>query len=384
MLVIGSVFSQIFRSVIGDVDWTPLSIFYGGEPGVWFDPSDLTTLFQDSAGITPVTAPGQTVGLMLDKSQGLALGSELWSDTGVTVGTGWTVASGVYTHTAGIDTFQKNIGLVTGKTYQVTFTVTGRTAGNIGPVYGGSVSGPTVTANGTYTQRVASGTNALLYFQPSIDFVGSVSGISVKLLAGNHATRSTLAQRPTYQIDSNGFTYLSFDGVDDSMVTPTITPGIGKAQAFSGVRKLSDATFQTIAETSTSPDASNGSLGFGSSTLTGDALRRTWSFGSRGTNFQIAGSGIFAAPISSVLGGVGDIAADTSILRVNGSQVASNINDQGAGNYLAYPLYIGRRAAASNAFNGRLYSLIVRFGDNLASNQITSAENWVNSKTGAY
>jgi len=48
----------------------PLSLFTGGHEGAWYDPSDLTTLFQDSAEppITPVTAAGQTVGTMLDKS----------------------------------------------------------------------------------------------------------------------------------------------------------------------------------------------------------------------------------------------------------------------------------------------------------------------------
>ena len=34
----------------------------------WFDPSDLSTLFQDSAGTIPVAADGDPVGLMLDKS----------------------------------------------------------------------------------------------------------------------------------------------------------------------------------------------------------------------------------------------------------------------------------------------------------------------------
>jgi hypothetical protein len=37
-------------------------------PVVWYDPSDLSTLFQDSAGTIPVTAAGQAVGLMRDKS----------------------------------------------------------------------------------------------------------------------------------------------------------------------------------------------------------------------------------------------------------------------------------------------------------------------------
>ena len=45
-----------------------LGLFANGEVGVWYDPSDLTTLFQDIAGTTPVTTAGQTVGLMLDKS----------------------------------------------------------------------------------------------------------------------------------------------------------------------------------------------------------------------------------------------------------------------------------------------------------------------------
>lgn len=43
-------------------------LFANGEQGVWYDPSDLSTLFQDSAGTLPVTAMEQPVGLMLDKS----------------------------------------------------------------------------------------------------------------------------------------------------------------------------------------------------------------------------------------------------------------------------------------------------------------------------
>jgi hypothetical protein len=43
-------------------------LFAGGQAGVWYDPSDLGTLFQDSAGTTPVTATGQPVGRILDKS----------------------------------------------------------------------------------------------------------------------------------------------------------------------------------------------------------------------------------------------------------------------------------------------------------------------------
>jgi len=48
--------------------FSPASLFAGGTEGAWYDPSDLTTLFQDSAGTTPVTTAGQPVGKMLDKS----------------------------------------------------------------------------------------------------------------------------------------------------------------------------------------------------------------------------------------------------------------------------------------------------------------------------
>ena len=43
-------------------------LFSQGEQGVWYDPSDFSTLFQDSAGTTPVTAVEQPVGKILDKS----------------------------------------------------------------------------------------------------------------------------------------------------------------------------------------------------------------------------------------------------------------------------------------------------------------------------
>jgi len=46
----------------------PSDLFASGEQGVFFDPSDLSTMFQDSAGLTPVTADGQPVGKILDKS----------------------------------------------------------------------------------------------------------------------------------------------------------------------------------------------------------------------------------------------------------------------------------------------------------------------------
>jgi len=71
-------------TVIGGAFWTPgatvingaklsfeivmKKLFANGEQGFWYDPNDLSTMYQDAAGIVPVTAAGQPVGLIRDKS----------------------------------------------------------------------------------------------------------------------------------------------------------------------------------------------------------------------------------------------------------------------------------------------------------------------------
>jgi hypothetical protein len=44
------------------------TLFANGEVGVWYEPRDITTLFQDAEGTIPVTADGQPIGKILDKS----------------------------------------------------------------------------------------------------------------------------------------------------------------------------------------------------------------------------------------------------------------------------------------------------------------------------
>ena len=67
------------------------SLFANNEQGFVYDPNDLTTMFQDAAGTVSVTGAGQPVGLMLDKSKGLALGAEVLTNGNFANGkTGWT------------------------------------------------------------------------------------------------------------------------------------------------------------------------------------------------------------------------------------------------------------------------------------------------------
>ena len=84
----------------GNNRFTPRALFASGEAGVWYDPSDLTTMRQTGASGLPAII-GQPVGLMLDKSQGVKLGSELITNGDFTTtddwstGSGWSIADGV-------------------------------------------------------------------------------------------------------------------------------------------------------------------------------------------------------------------------------------------------------------------------------------------------
>lgn len=48
--------------------FTPADLFLAAEKGGWWDPSDFSTMFQDTAATVPVTATGQTVARINDKS----------------------------------------------------------------------------------------------------------------------------------------------------------------------------------------------------------------------------------------------------------------------------------------------------------------------------
>lgn len=85
----GVLLNQLFKK---RGEYSPIALFKSGEQGVWYDPSDHDTLYQDAAGTTPVTSPGDPVGLMLDKSQGLNESNDLTPEISTT--TGWFGARG--------------------------------------------------------------------------------------------------------------------------------------------------------------------------------------------------------------------------------------------------------------------------------------------------
>jgi parallel beta-helix repeat protein len=116
-----------------------------------------------------------------------SLGSELvvngafTADTDWTKGTGWTIGSGVASHTTGTaSVIEQNVTAVANKLYEVTFTVTSIASGNLLPKIGGT-NGYAVKAIGTYTQLIGpAASTANLQLCASSDFVGSIDNISCK------------------------------------------------------------------------------------------------------------------------------------------------------------------------------------------------------------
>jgi hypothetical protein len=196
-----------------DQQWGFESLFDNNEVGVRYEIWDTSTLFQDAAGTTPVTAPGQPVGLVLDKSNNLVLGSErvvnggFDADTNWTKGTGWTISGGVAVGTGvipGVLGYLTNSGTVQpGTWYRVTYTVT-RSAGGVSIELGGT-AGVSRVASGTFTEILRSGAGTgISIIRRANDFTGTVDNISVRELAGNHASQATDASRPTYGVVPKG------------------------------------------------------------------------------------------------------------------------------------------------------------------------------------
>lgn len=187
---------------LGAVPFSPLVLFGSSEPGVFFDASDLATMFQDSAGTTPA-ALESPVGLWLDKSRGLAIGADLAvngvfaADTDWTKGAGWSIGSGVATKVAGsASALSQTVASTAGRWYRCSATIT-RTAGTLTVSLGTSGTTATFTANHTGNFYLFSGTGTqTLSFSGDASFAGTVDNVVVQQISGSHASQSTSGSRP--------------------------------------------------------------------------------------------------------------------------------------------------------------------------------------------
>ena len=420
------------RGPQGGAPFTPRSI----GAAVWYDPSDLSTLFQDSAGTTPVTAVGQQVGRMLDKSgrgnhatqatltsrpilsarYNLLTKTEDFSDavwvksrsgTGVTpvVTPGYApgpVANSLATRIQ-LDRGASNTSndfsrlsndagtTATGILYKTSIWVKSNTG--VDQTVSINISANTAStfvATPEWTQvfpvqvpMVTAGLNFRIETRG-----GFTTGQSVDVLIWGADLRAANdgAGLPSYQrvntatdYDTVRFPYyLACDGVDDGMVTSAIDfTATDKVTFCAGLRKLSEAATSMVLE------LGNGTIQ-NRFHLTAPSTPNNYSFLSQGTGVQTAvvATG-YPAPITNVVTGICDISGDRVTLRLNGSQVSQNTGDQGAGNYGNYPLYLFRRGGASLPFNGRMYGLAI-IPSLLSAANLSKLETYMNRKTGAY
>jgi hypothetical protein len=205
--------------------FSPASFFANGEQGWWYDPSNFSTLYQDSAGTTPVTAVEQPVGLQLDLSKGLVLGPELVTNGDFSNGTtGWVDAStapGTFTASSGAGVLSANGGTararqslttVANRYYKITFQFTSsggsRTCFNVGSTAGASdvLGNRTIdTGSISFIVLAVSTTTWLNFFTQAGSDVLTIDNVSTKELPGNHRFQSTSANRPVVSARVNLF-----------------------------------------------------------------------------------------------------------------------------------------------------------------------------------
>lgn len=377
------------------------ALFASGEQGAWYEPSLAGgTLFQDSAGTTPVTAVGQPVGLMLDKRLGLVLGGEIipqplnFASGWVTLGALSSETANSFTNTSGAGAGKSFslAGLLTTKAYRVSVGYTKSDAVTQIGAFANTASTPfsvATAASGTLSATAYPGANGVFYLRLGGNATVTIDNVSVRELPGNHATQPAAINRPVLQIDGNGKYYLAFNGTNSWMSTAAIDfSGTDKMTVVAGLRKLSDAAIGAVVELSAAPPVNNGAITIQAPY---DAATGNYGFGLRGdANFTAFSAAAYSAPTSNAVTAMFDIAgADRStevFARVNGvipSLSARGASPAGGGNFGNYPLYIGARAGSSMFANMNLYGLVVR-GALSSDPQIASAERFMNSKTGAY
>ena len=120
------------------------------------------------------------------------LGAELTSSANWTLNTGWTGDYNAgFTHGSGVGTLSRPMTNSIGNLYQISFVVTGRTAGSFTVGLGGEVSNKSFTATGTYAPKTLS-TNGALIITPTTDFNGVITLISVKQITGIYGSLYTI------------------------------------------------------------------------------------------------------------------------------------------------------------------------------------------------
>lgn len=403
--------------------FSPVSLFSSGEQGLWYDPSDLSTLFQDAVGAIPVTAAGQPVGLMLDKRLGLVgvgpkrnlvtysqeFDNAAWLKNAASV-TANTFIAPDGTLTADTITFSSSGGYLNNSIFNFTATIGqkivisihARTPTQIQVIGGSTATGTDVYSyvdigGGWYRQSVertfTETTSAKpLQVVPAATFVGagsfvvwgaqadrnlltpyqlSTTGTGGDWTPGNHASQTTAASKPILR-NAGGLWYLDFDGVDDFLFASD-NAGLrdSKMSLFVGVNPLSLGSREDwfACGNSTAFDTNNYIIG---NSATGvQLLPRTPAAVTQLTTISAS------APV--VVSITSDNAQSLVRSRLNGVQLANKTATFGTDNTTGF--FIGKSSSAGFSSAMYLFGLVVR-GAATDATGITNTEKFMGAKSG--
>ena len=334
--------------------FNPISWFLKGEPGAWYDPSDLTTLFQDSAGTIPVTAVEQPVGLMKDKS---GRGNHAFQ---ATAGNRPVLSARVNLLLATATLSTQSV-TSSATTYTLSFTGTG-----------------TVALSGTATGALSAGTNTFTATAGTLTLTVSGSVTLADLRPTNSGALLPAYQRvnTASDYDTIGFPlYLKANGTSSAMSTNSIDfTSTDKMTVVTGVRKLSDANM-FIVEFSFNIDLNAGVFGVQS------FIDSKIYAHSKGTSLISASTLVLGTVDTRVITEQANISVPLVLIRANGLQASSSSANQGTGNFGNYPLYLFARAGTSLFFNGQFYGAIIR-GAQSDTASVIQTEQYMAQKTG--
>lgn len=130
---------------------------------------------------------GIGLGMTLNPSEGggvnIVVNGGFDTDTIWSKGTGWAIAAGKATSTPGTGSnLSQDVGFIVGRTYRITFTISGRTAGVLACYPGIGAAPNPYSVNGTFQLTVVAVGNSTLYSQKDASFDGSIDDVSAYLV----------------------------------------------------------------------------------------------------------------------------------------------------------------------------------------------------------
>lgn len=428
--VFSPVFRPVFKPVFYNYDFDLSNLFAAGEVGVWYEPSDLTTVFSDTSGSTPSTVGG-LVARINDKSgnnlhaiQATSAAQprlartpfggrrNLLNQTEAFNGGSWIRSScsvapnSVAAPNGEMTADTLDFTAVGGLCRQITPTVSlsaqpatvsiwlkAGTATTINVALlrdGGTIVASTnVTLTSEWQRVTVSATLTSATATPRIRLtsleIGTVYawGAQLEFNAGATAYQSVVSSYDVTEAGVRDCYYLYFDGIDDFMSTSTVDfTSTDEMSIFCGLSKLSDAAAGAVVELSSSPTSALNtgtfSLLWPSSANAPLGRVNSASKGSLLTAVEYDGPD---GPQTAVVSTQSKISTDKNVIRYGGMPVAQSAADQGTGSYGSYPMFIGSRGGGSFYFNGHMYSLIVR-GKNSVDGITRRVENLIAAETG--